>query len=296
LKSLIFSHEASPDFFKTISKQLDGEIGDLVSHVFPDGESYIRINSECTDREAIIISNFHEPNSKFLPLIFLCETLKEMDIKSIMLVCPYLPYMRQDIQFRSGEGVTSRFFAKLMSQFIDSLITIDPHLHRYKSLDQIYNLKSKVLHANPYVASWVKTNIKRPIVIGPDSESEQWAASAAEIIGCPYIILKKVRKGDKEVLISPPNAREHNNLTPVLIDDIISTGRTMIATAEALKLEGFQAAVCIGVHAVFSGDAYSEMKKAYISKIITCNTVPHETNKIDLTRLLTEGIKLNSAK
>ena len=295
MKSLIFSHEASSDFFELMSKQLDAEIGDQVSHIFPDGESYIRINSECIDREAIIISNLHYPNSKILPLIFLCETLKELGAKSIMLVCPYLPYMRQDIQFRSGEGVTSRFFAKLMSQYIDSLFTVDPHLHRYKSLDQIYKLKSKVLHATPYVASWVKTNIEKPIIVGPDSESEQWAASAAEIIGCPFIILKKERKGDKDVLISPPNAKQYNNLTPVLIDDIISTGRTMIATAEALSFEGFQAAVCIGVHAIFSGNAYEDMKTPYISDIITCNTVPHETNKIDLTVLLTKAIKSDRA-
>jgi len=294
LKSLIFSHESSPKFFEQLSKRLGGEVGGLVSHVFPDGESYIRINNKCVNRDAIIISDLHKPNPKILPLIFLCETLRELGVKSILLVCPYLPYMRQDIQFQSGECVTSRFFAKLLSQYIDTLITIDPHLHRYKSLDQIYSLESTVLHANPYVASWIKTNISKPLIIGPDSESEQWAASAANIISCPYIILKKERKGDKDVLISPPDARQYNDLTPVLIDDIISTGLTMIKTAEALKLEGFQPAVCIGVHAVFSGNAYSEMKNSYISKIITCNTVPHETNQIDLTALLTEEIKSNN--
>jgi len=199
--------------------------------------------------------------------------------------------MRQDIQFRSGEGITSCFFAKLMSQYLDSLVTIDPHLHRYNSLDEIYTLQSTVLHANPEVANWIKSNIENPLVLGPDSESEQWAASVAEMIGCPYIILSKERIADKEVQISPPDAKQFNHLTPVLIDDIISTGRTMIKTAEALKLEGFKAPVCIGVHAVFSDDAYAEMKKAYISKIITCNTIPHETNMIDLTTLLLEEIR-----
>lgn len=274
-----------------MAQALCGEIAQVESHIFPDGESYIRVCNDCAQRDAIIIANLHQPNAKILPLIFLCETLRELGIKSIMLVCPYLPYLRQDIQFRSGEGVTSRFFAKLMSQYLDSLITIDPHLHRYNSLDEIYTLKSTVLHANPQLASWVKSNIANPLVVGPDSESEQWAASVAEMIDCPYIILNKARMGDKEVLISPPDAKHFNHLTPVLIDDIISTGRTMIKTAEALKLEGFQAPVCIGVHAVFSGDAYIEMKNAYISKIITCNTLPHETNMIDLTTLLLEEIR-----
>jgi len=291
LKSLIISSDASPRLFEVMAKKLNGEMAQIESHIFPDGESYIRIKNDCAQREAIIITNLHMPNAKILPLIFLCETLRELGIKSIKLVCPYLPYMRQDIQFNSGEGITSRFFAKLMSQYLDSLVTIDPHLHRYNNLDEIYTIQSTVLHANSEVASWVKTNIEKPLVVGPDSESEQWAASAAEMIGCPYIILNKERMGDKEVLISPPEAKHFNHLTPVLIDDIISTGRTMIKTADVLKLEGFQAPVCIGVHAVFSGDAYDEMKKAYISKIITCNTIPHETNMIDLTTLLLGEIR-----
>jgi len=291
LKPLIISSDASPRFFEIMAQGLYGEIAQIERHIFPDGESYIRVSNDCTQRDAIIITNLHQPNAKILSLIFLCETLRELGIKSIMLVCPYLPYMRQDIQFRSGEGITSRFFAKLMSQYLDSLVTIDPHLHRYNSLDEIYTLQSTVLHANPEVANWIKSNIENPLVLGPDSESEQWAASVAEMIGCPYIILSKERIADKEVQISPPDAKQFNHLTPVLIDDIISTGRTMIKTAEALKLEGFKAPVCIGVHAVFSDDAYAEMKKAYISKIITCNTIPHETNMIDLTTLLLEEIR-----
>jgi len=291
LKPLIISSNASPQFFEDMAQKLCGEIAQIESHIFPDGESYIRILNDCAQREAIIIANLHQPNPKILPLIFLCETLREHGIKSIKLVCPYLPYMRQDIQFKSGEGITSRFFAKLMSQYLDSLVTIDPHLHRYNSLDEIYTLKSTVLHANPQVANWVKSNIKNPLIVGPDSESEQWAASVAGMIGCPSIILNKERMGDKEVLISPPDAKKFNHLMPVLIDDIISTGRTMIKTADALKSEGFQAPVCVGVHAIFSDGAYDEMKQAYISEIITCNTIPHETNMIDLTTLLSDEIK-----
>lgn len=290
MKPLIFTHEAPVALSECIAKRIDAEVAQVDYRTFPDGESYVRVKEDCSGRDAVIVANLHEPNAKILPLIFLCETLRALGINSILLVCPYLPYMRQDIQFNAGEGITSRFFAKLMSQYLDALVTIDPHLHRYNNLDEIYSLKSKVLHANPFVANWVKSNIQSPLIVGPDSESEQWAASAADIIGCPYIILEKTRMGDKKVLIAPPEASHHNHLTPVLIDDIISTGRTMIQTANALKQEGFEAPVCIGVHALFSDDAYAEMKAAYISKIVTCNTVPHETNEIDLTTLVSEQI------
>jgi ribose-phosphate pyrophosphokinase len=302
LKPLIFEHHTAgtnshtsahanttADIRNAIVNQLDGEVGILEGHQFPDGESYIRVKSECTSRDAIIVANLHQPNAKILPLIFLCETLRELGIRSITLVCPYLPYMRQDIVFKAGEGITSRFFSKLMSQYLDGLITIDPHLHRYNSLDEIYTLKSTVLQANPLIANWIKLNIEKPLVVGPDSESEQWAASAAEMIGCPYIILEKQRFGDREVQVSSPQAKRYQDLTPVLIDDIISTGQTMIKTAEALNADGLQAPVCIGVHALFSGDAYHAMLNANIARIITCNTVPHETNGIDITSLLAQA-------
>ena len=290
MKPLIFAFHTSTEFVENMAIKVQGDLAHIESHEFPDGESYVRIHDNCTNRKAIIFADLHQPNPKILPLIFLCETLKELGITSITLVCPYLPYMRQDIQFKPGEGLTSRFFAKLMSQYIDQLVTIDPHLHRYKSLNEIYNIPSTVLQANPYIANWIRDNIKLPLIVGPDGESEQWAASAAEMINCPYIILEKERFGDRDVQISTPGAQQYKNRTPVLVDDIISTGHTMIKTAEALKAEGFASAVCIGVHALFSGNAYSEMQTSSIQNIMTCNTVPHKTNRIDISNLLAEAL------
>ena len=180
-----------------------------------------------------------------------------------------------------------------MSQFIDRLITIDPHLHRWHSLSQIYSCETITLQANTVIAQWVKQNISAPFIVGPDSESEQWAADVAGMIGCPYLILDKTRFGDKDVSVSALSAEQFKHLTPVLIDDIISTGRTMIKTAEWLADEGFCPPVCIGVHALFSDDALAAMQDAKIHSILTCNTILHETNKIDVSSLLINSIDTN---
>jgi len=292
LSPLIFTHHASAELVESITGQIRGEVANIENHEFPDGESYIRIDHNCSNRDALIIANLHRPNPKILPLIFLCETLRALGIKSITLISPYLPYMRQDIQFKTGEGITSRFFAKLLSTYIDKLITVDPHLHRYDSLDEIYSTPSTVIQAIPNIANWIKTHIEQPLIVGPDSESEQWAALAADIIQCPYIILEKTRLGDKKVRVSSPQASQFKHHIPVLVDDIISTGRTMMKTAEALVKEGLSAPVCIGVHAIFSDDAYEAMKQSEIGEIITCNTVPHHTNQIDISNLLAAEISL----
>jgi len=287
---LIFSHHASPVFVTSIAEQVHGEIATFENREFPDGESYIRVHHECKGRRAYILTDLHTPNAKILPLIFLCETLREFGIDSMTLVAPYLPYMRQDKQFQPGECVTSRYFAKLLSQYIDHLVTIDPHLHRYESLNEIYTARSSVLQADRVIAAWIKQNIKHPLIVGPDSESEQWAASVAELVDCPYIILQKERFGDREVQVSPPHAGQYQALAPVLVDDIISTGRTMIKTAEALVSDGLKAPVCIGVHALFSENAYSDMHAAGITEIVTCSTIPHESNQIDISGLISQVI------
>jgi ribose-phosphate pyrophosphokinase len=281
---------ASAALGQRIAAQLKGELADYTVHDFPDGETYIRVTSACQDKRIIILADLHQPNAKLLPLLFLCELVKEMGAASVILVCPYLPYMRQDIQFQSGEAVTSRFFARLLSQYIDHLITIDPHLHRYHCLSQIYRCETSVLQAHPLIVEWIKTHIENPLIIGPDSESEQWAANAATLVGCPYLILEKQRFGDTDVSVSANSAQQYSGRTPVLIDDIISTGRTMIKTAQWLTDQGFCSPVCIGVHALFSGDALSAMQAANIKRIITVNTIEHASNAIDMTGLLSETL------
>lgn len=291
MKPLLFDLYADQSLLKTLASALNAELAELEHREFPDGETYMRVTTKCEQRDAVILTNFHQPNNKLLPLVFLCENLREMGISSIALVCPYLPYMRQDIKFHEGEALTSRHFSKLLSQQLDKLVTIDPHLHRYHSLDEIYTLEAHTLQANPLIADWIKTNIEHALIIGPDSESEQWAASVANMVGCPYLILEKQRFGDKNVSVSAPNAQDFSGRTPVLIDDIISTGRTMIRTAEALVTEGLEKPVCIGVHALFSDDAYSKMLEAPIAKILSCNTVPHSSNTIDITDLIASCLK-----
>ena len=305
MNTLIFSQQeqlpsahflASKSFGQQVASHLQAELADYSVHNFPDGETYIRITTDCRNKRIVLLADLHQPNDKMLPLFFLCELLKEMGAASIILVCPYLPYMRQDIQFLSGEAVTSRFFAKLLSQHVDHLITIDPHLHRYHSLSQIYQCQTTVLQAHPLIVEWIKSHIEKPLIIGPDSESEQWAANAAALIDCPYLILEKQRFGDTEVSVSAESAKHFLGRTPILVDDIISTGRTMIKSAQWLTSQGFCSPVCIGVHALFAGDALGAMQDAGIQNIVTCNTIEHATNAIDISSLINSQLQTLSSE
>jgi ribose-phosphate pyrophosphokinase len=289
-KTIIFSFPEDQDLASKIKSHLNLEMGDLEVRNFPDGESFVKLNSDVRNKKIILVCGLNNPNQKAMSLMFFCDVARELGAKEIGLVAPYLGYMRQDKRFNDGEAITSNIFASFLSKQIDWLITIDPHLHRHKSLGEIYSIPSKTLHAANIIADWIKNNVQNPLLIGPDSESEQWVSKVAKKAGAPFIVLTKIRHGDKDVEVSVPDVEKYQNHTPILVDDIISTARTMIETIKHLQKAKMQPPICIGIHAIFAGDAYEQLKKSAVKEIVTCNTIQHISNKIDVSRILSEEI------
>ena len=257
---------------------------------FPDAETYVRFDSPVEGRDIALVCTLDRPDDKILSLLFLADTARDLGAARIALVAPYLAYMRQDRQFAPGEGVTSKYFASLLSASFNWVVTVDPHLHRRSSLAEIYSIPTRVVHAAPRIAEWIRQTIRRPILIGPDEESSQWVAAVAEGADAPWIALRKERRGDRDVSVSVPDVDRWLNHTPVLIDDIISTARTMIETVRHFQQVGLPTPVCIGVHAVFAPGAYNELRAAGAARVVTCNTIPHVSNMIDLSTDLAQAV------
>jgi ribose-phosphate pyrophosphokinase len=286
MKRILFSLQGNEDFGNKIAQGIDAEFGNFKLHRFPDGETYIRVLDDVKDKVAIVVCTLDRPDEKFLPLFFLCKLLKTLGAKAVWLVAPYLAYMRQDKMFHPGEAVSSEYFAALLSSFADRLFTIDPHLHRRHSMNEIYSIPCHILHAAPAISQWIKHNIPNALLIGPDSESEQWVSQVAKDAGAPFIVLEKIRLGDAEVKVSIPEVDRYKSHTPVLVDDIVSTAKTMIETVKHLRDAGMKPPICIGVHAVFAGNAYTELMQAGVESVITCNTIQHSSNQIDVSEMI----------
>ncbi|MDZ4142706.1 MAG: ribose-phosphate pyrophosphokinase [Sideroxydans sp.] len=276
---------------QALAQRLDAVIGQFMVRRFPDGETYLRIETELAGRTVIVVATLDRPDDKLLPLLFTAATAKELGAACVGLVTPYLAYMRQDQRFLSGEAVTSVYFAQLLSASVDWLVTVDPHLHRRDSLDEIYSIPSYVVHAAELVSTWIRQHVDSPVIVGPDSESEQWVAAVASASGAPYVVLRKIRRSDHEVEVSVPDVERWRAHTPVLVDDIISTARTMIETVGHLRRAGLPPPICIGVHAIFAGDAYESLLSAGATRVVTCNTIVHVSNAIDLGDLLATGVR-----
>ena len=224
-------------------------------------------------------------------IVFAAETAKDLGAKKVILVAPYLAYMRQDKRFHPGEAVSSRIMAKLLNNSVDKVITIDTHLHRYRSMKEVFTVPAKNLTANSLIADFIKKRYDNTIILGPDWESYQWAEAIAKRIGVESTVLEKTRYSSRHVTSKMVKKVDIKGKTVVIVDDIISTGHTIAEAAKKARSLGARKIVAIGVHGLLVENAISKLKKAGVSEVVTTNCIEHPTNKIDVTGLLAEELK-----
>lgn len=289
MKLLISALPGNEALAEGLARHLNADIALLETRSFPDGELYIRHLREIDGQELAIVCTLDRPNEKLIGAYLAAASARELGARRIGLIAPYLSYMRQDKRFNPGEAISSRHVASLLSSAFDWLVTVDPHLHRYKDLQEIYTMPTQAAHAAPLLSKWIKENVSQPVIIGPDSESQQWVSAVAAACGAPYTVMEKTRRGDRDVEVIFRDLNSIAGRTPVLVDDIISTGRTMAQAARALKRHGLPATICLAIHGVFVGDAY-ELLAAEGATVVTCNTVQHPSNRIDLTDQIAQAV------
>ena len=196
----------------------------------------------------------------------------------------------KDKTFNPGEAISSKIIGKLLEIF-DEVITIDPHLHRFKSLREVFHTKTKKLTANELITKYISKNFKNPVIIGPDEESYQWAKEIAIRIKANAAILKKRRLSPKKVKISIKSPIKIKGKDVIIIDDIISTGKTILETIKCIKTQKPKRIFVIGIHGIFSDlTTYNKIKKN-VKAIITTNTISNKHSKIDVSKLIAEALK-----
>lgn len=287
---LVLAFPGNEDLADALAVALGAERAALELHAFPDSETRITVPCTVSGREVILACTLDHPNDKLVALYLAASTLRELGAHRVLLAAPYLAYMRQDCRFHPGEGISAAYIGSWLSGFLDGLVTVDPHLHRIRTLDQVYRIPTVVVHAAAQVGRWIRQNVARPVVIGPDSESLQWASEVARTVPCPCFVLSKQRRGDRDVEVRLPGDMVHGDYTPVLVDDIVSSGRTMLAAARQLRAAGYSQPVCVAVHALFAQPVYDELRGDAL-RVVSCNTVPHPSNAIDLHSLLALGLR-----
>ncbi|RYF16543.1 MAG: ribose-phosphate diphosphokinase [Comamonadaceae bacterium] len=291
MKPLLLALPGAEALAERLAAALQCEANTVEAHRFPDGETVVRLRTAVQGRAVVLVAHLDHPDEKSLALLFAADAARELGAARVGLAAPYLPYMRQDDRFRPGEAVTSRTYARLLSSTLDFLVTVDPHLHRWPSLDAIYTIPSCVVAAAPAIADWLRCEVPQAILVGPDSESEQWVADVARRVGAPYVVMTKHRHGDRDVQVHLPHGASADGRTPVLLDDIMSTGHTLATASHALRGAGWGRPLCVAVHALADDAALDLLHRAGISRIASCDTVPHPTNAISVAGVLADGLR-----
>lgn len=276
---------------RALAAQIESPMQRLEVHRFPDGEQMVSMEGPLSGKAIVIVCSLNRPDAKLLPLIFAADTARDLGAQHVVLVAPYLCYLRQDARFHAGESISAYSFGRVLSAHFDGLVTIEPHLHRLPSLSVVYPIPVRAPHSVAATASWIVQNVADPLIVGPDEESKAWIAQIASRIGAPSVVARKTREADRKVDVSLHVPAKFSHRNPVIVDDILASGQTMLATIGALVKAGFGSPVCVAVHGLFDGVSVDELVAAGAGRVVTCNSVAHATNAIDVTPLLADAVR-----
>jgi ribose-phosphate pyrophosphokinase len=290
MTSLILALPGGERMAARLHQALHGAPGALAIHRFPDGEIRVRISGDVAGRTVVLVGSLDRPDDKILPLLFAAATARELGATAVGLVAPYLAYLRQDAAFRPGESVSARHFARLLSEAVSWLVTVDPHLHRIHQLRDLFSIRTEVVRAAPLIAGWIRKEVSCPVIVGPDEESAQWVEKVATLARAPWVTLAKRRCGDDAVELTLPSMAGLRGRQPVLVDDIVSSGGTMLATARLLESAGFPSPRIVAVHAVVVEGAIENLQRAGGLELVSCNTIDHPTNRIDVAEAVRAAV------
>jgi len=264
------------------------------THRFPDGEVRVRLDLEGRgNKRAVICRSLDQPDSKLIEILFASAALRDQGVEKIVLVAPYLAYMRQDTAFRPGEAVSQKVLAGLLEGAFDGLITVDPHLHRVPRLEEVFpRMETSCLSAALALADLLrKENVSADtLLLGPDEESIHQVGAVAAAAGLRATTALKERIGDRQVVVSLPDPGLFKDRPVILVDDVISTGETLIACAQAALAAGAKSVDAYGVHALYPPQTAKAFAAAGIGAVKSCDGVPHPSNAVSLAPLLAAGL------
>ena len=274
---------------KSLAKTLNIEYTSAQIHRFPDGESKLTLPERVLEnppKSLVICRSLDQPNSKLIELLLAVQTAKALGVRELILVAPYLCYMRQDIAFNPGEAVSQKIIGQFLAQHFDAVVTVDAHLHRVRELHQAVPADQAInLSAAELIGEYLKANVEDPLLLGPDEESKQWVQTAANIGDFEYAVALKKRTGDADVRISLPQV-SFAGRNVVIVDDMASTGQTVIEAARQLVKKKTQSVHCAVTHALFFEHVTETMQQAGIASVCSTDSVQHPSNTIALARLL----------
>ena len=290
VKFTVVSGNASTDLAKRIARKLKSPYIKTEKKVFPDGESKITINQIPKKSIVVVVQSTYPPvDSNLLELLSIVSKVQKFSSK-VYAVIPYMGYARQDREFLGGEIVTIGVVGKLLKAAgVKKVLTVD--IHSKMALKELKISSENVSAMNVLVKHFKKLKMKEPLVVSPDMGGQERAKKFANLLKTDFIALKKHRDrktGKVNILSDRVNVK---NRDLVLVDDMISTGGSIVKATQFLKKQKCRRVFVACTHALLVNDAAKKIKKAGVSQIVSTNTIPGESAKVDVSRVIADALK-----
>lgn len=286
----MISGSSSEDLAKKVAKKLRANLIKSQLKIFPDGESKITLNEKPQKNKIIVIQSTYPPvDEKLIQTLAIISKAKEYGTE-VIVVIPYMGYARQDREFLPGEVITMKVIANLFKSVGTSkIIVVD--IHSLLGL-KYFKIKTKNVSAIPDLAKYIsKLKLKNPLVVSPDKGGKDRAKEFAKILNMEYIFLDKERnRKTGKVKIKSTNFDQIVGRDLILVDDMISTGGSIIKATEFLKKQKCNRVFVACTHALLRNDAENKIKKAGVTKIISTNTIPGNISLVDISGTIVKAI------
>lgn len=283
-----FEDEAAPA--QSLADALGAPFAPIALHRFPDGEALPTVSG--AGETVIVYRSLDRPDAKLMPLLLAAEAWRGAGVRRLVLVAPYLCYLRQDARFRPGQPISRDVIAGLIGPRFDRIVTVAPHLHRTRDLAVAFGTRATVLSAADALAAALADGAAdTPVVVGPDVESEPSAAALAERLGAPHATLRKIRHGDREVALTVPADLDVAGRRVVLADDVCSSGATLAAAAVALAARGAVRVEAAVAHGLYDAVALSALREAGVARIVATDSCAHPGPSAALAPTLAQALK-----
>ncbi len=296
MKALVVACSQGVFFGKALAKNLGADYSALATDFFPDGEMRLRFNTDVKGRKVILVQSMHpSPNDSLLEFLFAIETAKELGAVKVFAVAPYLAYARQDVQFNPGEVVSNKIVAGMIERaHADAFFTVTTHLHRISTLKQIFKRIPAVnVLVNSDIAAYARSKkMDDLLVVGPDWESGPLVQEIASQLHSDAYVFKKQRLSGTRVKNFQTAGLDCKGKNVLLVDDMASTGNTLISVAKILKRHGAKSVDCVAVHLLDEDGGVKVLKAGNgISSIASSNTIQTNFCKIDASKQTAREMK-----
>lgn len=286
----VISGITSDDIAKKIAKKIKANLVKSEIRTFPDGESKITLIGKISKKRSIVIQSIFPPVDTNLVQILSLITKAKENSSQVDVVVPYMGYARQDREFLPGEIVTMKVLAKLFKGAGASKITV-VDIHSLIGLKYFSNKTQNISAIPDLVKYFKKLRLKNPLIISPDQGGKLRAKEFAKEFNSDYIALEKARdRKTGKVKIKTTNLSEVKNRDLILVDDMISTGGSLIKSTQFLKKQKCKRIYVACTHALLINDAEKKIKKAGVTSIISTNTIPGRTSKVDISNTIAKAI------